>query len=77
MRSRGLEIPPELISTLLQLKLLPDGVRRQIAKDLVPKSDTSIASDEEDSAGNSSLDLVDVRFGWTRRHRNLDQRIGR
>ena len=65
MRSRGLAIPPELVSALLQVKLLADGVRRQIAKDLAPKSDASIGSDEEDFDGMASLDLFDVRCGWT------------
>jgi hypothetical protein len=48
MRSSGLEIPSELIPALLQLKLLPDSVRRQIATDLVPKSDVSILSDDDE-----------------------------
>jgi hypothetical protein len=48
MRSSGLEIPSELIPALLQLKLLPDAVRRQIAKDLAPKSDVSVPSDDEE-----------------------------
>jgi hypothetical protein len=57
MRSSGVEIPSELIPALLQLKLLPDGVRRQIAKDLVPKSDVSVPSDyDEDYEGSHFIE---------------------
>lgn len=48
MRWKGSPLPHELISLLLQLKSFPASIRQQIARDIQPKSDESVATASED-----------------------------
>ena len=45
----GYQLPQEYISLLLHIKSLPSNIRKQLAKEIIPKSDDSLASSLNDT----------------------------
>jgi hypothetical protein len=54
----GYQLPQEYIPLLLHIKSLPSNIRKQLAKEIIPKNDDSLASSLDTDYGGMLLGKV-------------------